>query len=353
MRHALSRVRRRPRARPIAALVTLLRPSTGSSAWAAEAIKVVARAHKTMMWERTRHTLRLRQLRREYFPYALEAFDDLDAPDVLELPTKAPDPASATKLARRQSVPWVQHCPAPRRRYQDHQDSGDPSHLTAGPGPGDHYLNALTTRSIVAVLGVLNEQIDALRSAGGGTFRDTRTVRSSCPKPGMGPVLGARALFEFYYAPDHDADVKSRKNYAGTSPITRVGGKKKIMHARFIHNDQLIGAPLRKRSRRNGHRPVPRAYYDKLANRLVGILHGCLKTRTAYDEANSWHINAWKTPPPNDIQSPGMSGSDASGEAGNLRSSPPLIGRNQDLASGRTNGLPLGQRRIGDIFSRL
>ena len=26
----------------------------------------------------------------------------------------------------------------------------------------------------------------------------------------------------------------------------------------------------------------------KLANRLVGILHGCLKTRTLYDESTAW-----------------------------------------------------------------
>nr|WP_223838760.1 hypothetical protein [Saccharopolyspora pogona] len=45
-----------------------------------------------------------------------------------------------------------------------------------------------------------------------------------------------------------------------------------------------------------------RAYYDhlrargaghnaalrQLANRLVGILHGCLKTRTLYDETTAW-----------------------------------------------------------------
>jgi hypothetical protein len=50
-----------------------------------------------------------------------------------------------------------------------------------------------------------------------------------------------------------------------------------------------------------GSSPVARAFYDaqraagtehnaalrKLANRLVGILHGCLKTRTLYDEATA------------------------------------------------------------------
>ncbi|GAA2901251.1 hypothetical protein GCM10010472_69350 [Pseudonocardia halophobica] len=49
--------------------------------------------------------------------------------------------------------------------------------------------------------------------------------------------------------------------------------------------------------------PCARAYYDalrarkighhaalrQLGNRLVGILHGCLKTRTLYDETTAWH----------------------------------------------------------------
>jgi hypothetical protein len=54
--------------------------------------------------------------------------------------------------------------------------------------------------------------------------------------------------------------------------------------------------------------PGARAYYDalrarnighqaalrQLANRLVGILHGCLKTGTHYDETTAWahHLTA-------------------------------------------------------------
>ena len=45
---------------------------------------------------------RLRHQLREYFPAALEAFEDLDAPDALELLGKAPDPARAAKLTRAQ-----------------------------------------------------------------------------------------------------------------------------------------------------------------------------------------------------------------------------------------------------------
>jgi hypothetical protein len=77
-----------------------LRAVAGDSAGAG-AVKAVARTHKTLIWERTRHIQRLRHQLREYFPAALEAFDDLDAPDVLELLAKAPDPARA----RRRSSP--------------------------------------------------------------------------------------------------------------------------------------------------------------------------------------------------------------------------------------------------------
>ena len=64
----------------------------------AEAIKVVARAHKTLIWERTRHSLRLRHALLEFFPAALAAFPEPHSPEALELLAKAPDPVSANRL---------------------------------------------------------------------------------------------------------------------------------------------------------------------------------------------------------------------------------------------------------------
>ena len=61
-----------------------LRPAAGDSP-EAEGIKVLARTHKTLIWERTRAVQRLRYQLREYFPAALEAFEDLAAPDALDL----------------------------------------------------------------------------------------------------------------------------------------------------------------------------------------------------------------------------------------------------------------------------
>jgi transposase len=81
-----------------------LRPAAGDSP-EAEGIKVLARTHKTLIWERTRAVQRLRHQLREYFPAALEAFEDLDAPDVLELLAKAPDPDRARRLTPRRCPP--------------------------------------------------------------------------------------------------------------------------------------------------------------------------------------------------------------------------------------------------------
>ena len=92
-----------------------LRPVAGDSAQAA-AVKVVARTHQTLIWERTRHVQRLRHALRDYFPAALEAFEDLDAPDALELLARAPDPAVGGEADDRADQRGAQARPPPRRR---------------------------------------------------------------------------------------------------------------------------------------------------------------------------------------------------------------------------------------------
>jgi hypothetical protein len=60
----------------------------------------VARAHQDLIWDRTRQVLRLRAALREFFPAALQAFDDLTAGDALELLDRAPDSDRAARLSR-------------------------------------------------------------------------------------------------------------------------------------------------------------------------------------------------------------------------------------------------------------
>jgi len=278
-----------------------LRPAAGDSAEAG-AVKVVARAHKTLIWDRTRQVQRLRHQLREYFPAALEAFEDLDAPDTLELLGKAPDPARAAKLTRAQVSAALKR--ARRRNIKDKTDAilaalrgehlGLPPELTAA--------HAATVRSLIAVITALNEQVKLLEEQVREHFGQHPDAEIYQSQPGLGPILGARVLGEFGDDPHRYADARSRKNYGGTSPITRASGKKKIVAARFIHNDRLIDALMTWAFASLNASPGARAFYDRqrakglehndalrrLANRLVGILHGCLKTRTLYDEATAW-----------------------------------------------------------------
>ena len=278
-----------------------LRAVAGDSPGAG-AVKVVARTHKTLIWERTRQVQRLRYQLREYFPAAVEAFADLDAPDALELLARAPDPARARRLTRAQVSAALKR--ARRRDIPDKATAILAALRSAqlGQPPAVTAAYAVTARSLFAVITVLNEQVKALESqveADFGRHPDAEIYRS---QPGLGPVLGARVLGEFGDDPHRYATGKARKNYAATSPITRASGKKKVVMARFIRNDRLTDALMAQAFTALSASPGARALYDaerdrgteynpalrKVANRLVGILHGCLKTRTLYDEATAW-----------------------------------------------------------------
>jgi transposase len=269
---------------------------------AAQAVKVVARAHKTLIWERTRHVNRLRHQLLDFFPAAVEAFEDLDAPDALELLAKAPDPVSAAKLTSAQVSTVLKR--AGRRNITDRTTvirAAFRSPQLAQP-PQVTRACASVVRALTAVLAALNEQIKVMEAQVDAHFLQHPDAEIIMSQPGLGHILGARVLAEFGDDPARYASAKARKNYAATSPITRKSGKKKIVLARYVHNDRLLDALDSQAFCALTASPGARAYYDRqkergishhaalrqLANRLTGILHGCLKDRTLYDEETAW-----------------------------------------------------------------
>jgi hypothetical protein len=278
-----------------------LRPAAGDSPQA-EGIKVLARTHKTLIWERSAVVLRLRAQLLEYFPAAVAAFEDLDAPDALELLGKAPDPGRAARLTRAQVSAVLKR--AGRYKIAERADAilaalrspqlGQPPALTAA--------YAATVRSLAAVITTLNEQVASLQGQVEAHFGRHPDAEIYLSQPGLGAITGARVLGEFGDDPHRYATAKNRRNYAGTSPITRASGKRKIVAARFVRNDRLIDALMIQAFAALRVSPGARAFYDaqrakglehndalrRLASRLLGILHGCLKTRTCYDEATAW-----------------------------------------------------------------
>jgi hypothetical protein len=89
------------------------------------------------------------------------------------------------------------------------------------------------------------------------------------------------------------------------APITRASGTRRIVLARYARNRRLADALYLQAFTAISASPGARAYYDAqrsrgathhqalraLANRLVGILHGCLRHHVRYDEDTAWHTH--------------------------------------------------------------
>ncbi|MFF0451635.1 IS110 family transposase [Streptomyces sp. NPDC004609] len=273
-----------------------------------QAVKVVARAHQSLIWERTRNFQRLRSTLREYFPGALTAYAGLEltSTDALELLIRAPTPERAAKLTKQQiTTVLARH----RRRNRDQRAAAIQSTLRepqldiAAPVAAA-YAAAATAHARLLI--ALNEQIDALEGQVKAHFLAHPDADIHLSMPGIGEITGARVLAEFGDDPTRYASAKARKNYAGTSPITRASGKTRTVQARFVRNNRLADALQRQAFCALQNSPGARRHYDKqrardldynpalrqLGNRFVGILHGCLKTRTHYDEATAWAHHA-------------------------------------------------------------
>ena len=111
------------------------RPIAGDSA-DAEAIKVLARTHQSLIWTRTRHTNALRSALREYYPAALEAFDDLAHGDALGVLRSRPGSrAGRPPCPDRDPVgAQTRWAPAQHRRTRP-RDPSRAAHRTAQPPP--------------------------------------------------------------------------------------------------------------------------------------------------------------------------------------------------------------------------
>jgi hypothetical protein len=279
------------------------RPATGDSL-VAEQVRLAARAHQSMIWMRQRAANTLRSLLRECYPAALAAFaDDLTGRDALAVLAAAPDPAAGRRLTAARVAALLRK--AGRQRNLDRRAEQIVTALRAEQLPVRAELagvNAASVSALVAVIttmvaqtGVLEEQV----KLGFGRHPDAEIYLS---QPGLGTILAARVLAEMGDDPDRYPDARARKNYAGMAPITRASGTKRVVLARYARNRRLADALYQQGFAALTASPGARAYYDRhraagathhqalraLANRLVGILHGCLTHHTHYQEATAW-----------------------------------------------------------------
>jgi transposase len=279
------------------------RPVSGDSEQA-EVIKTLARTHQTMIWTRQRQTNQLRSMLREFYPAALVAFgEDLAGRDALAVLAIATTPAAGRSLSRSRIATALRK--AGRQRNIDTTAVRIVQALRSDQLALSDALTAAygaSVGSLLAVIATMAEQIGVLDAEVNRCFGQHPDAEIITSQPGLGVILGARVLAEFGDAKDRYVDAKARRNYAGTSPITRASGTRRVVLARYARNRRLADALHQQAMSALNASPGARAYYDAhrargcthhqalrtLANRLVGILDGCLRHRSLYDENTAW-----------------------------------------------------------------
>jgi transposase len=306
-RHTISRAKSdRGDARMLADLVRtdrhLHRPVAADSELLG-AIKVLARAHQNLIWTRQRQINAQRSALREFYPAALAAFEELGHPDALAVLALAPSPEQGPRLSLSKIAAALRRAGRQRnveRRAAEIQVALRAPQLAAPPLVVD--AQAVHVAALVAVIGALDTQIAALEGRLVERFEQHPDAGFMRSLPGLGAILGARVLAEFGDAPDRYADARARRNYAGAAPITRASGTSRSVVARHVRNKRLFDACWQWALCALSASPGARAYFEnhnpgphtgktarrKLANKLVGILHGCLASRTHYDESRAW-----------------------------------------------------------------
>lgn len=281
------------------------RPVAGDSELARD-IKLLARTHQSFVWERQRHVNRLRSALREFYPAALEAFGtDLASPDAVAVLSLAPTPELGRRLSRSKIAAALRRAGRQRNveaRAERIQVALRSEQLRAAASLERTY--GVITSSLVGLIRGLNEQVAGLEQDLHGAFEQHPDAEIVLSQPGLGSTLGARVLGEFGDDRTRYADARARRNYAGTSPITKASGTHRVVLARFARNERLYDACHLWAFTSLTASAGARRYYDAqrargkthsqalraLANRLVGILHGCLTHRRLYQEDVAWRV---------------------------------------------------------------
>jgi len=279
------------------------RPVAGDSALS-DAIKLLSRTHQNTIWTRQRQVNSLRSALKDYYPGALEAFGtDLSGPDAVAVLAIAPTPGVARTLSRARIMTALKRVGRSRHLEERTQRIYDVLRREQLRQPATlENAYGVTTEAAIANIIQLNASLAKLEASLSEYFEQHPSAKVILSLPGMGTVLSARVLGEFGDDPNRYCDAKSRRNYAGTSPITKTSGKSRAVLARHSRNKRLAGALDQWAFSSLLRSPGARAYYDdlrardkhhrkavrQLANKWVGILHACLENDCPYSESIAW-----------------------------------------------------------------
>jgi transposase len=262
-------------------------------------LQALVEARRRTVDQRNRVISRLRANLKDYFPQALDCFDSFDSIVACDFLTKWPSLGEA-KQARLKTLTdfFHQHGVRGQERIAGRiQMLKQALPLTRDSGVIIPAL--LATRSLVAELRVLIENIDRYNVTIAKAFKQHPDGPIFASLPGAGPTFAPRLLAAFGSDRERYAKVEALQQYLGIAPVLERSGKSKWVHWRlacptFLRQSIVEWAGMstrysiwadayyrQQREKGKRHHVAVRA----LAFKWLRILYRCWQDRKPYDEA--------------------------------------------------------------------
>jgi transposase len=263
-------------------------------------LRLLCRDEVKLIGQRTALVNQLRAALHEYYPAALDAFDDWTAEGPWRFVVAFPDPAALARAGRRKWERFLHAHKLHRPQTAERRLAAFASAAaSASPNPAVTRAKSLLAVTLAGQLCLLESQLAAYRERVTRLFRDHPDRDCFGSLPGAGPKLAPRLLAELGANREVFGTAEGLQCYAGTSPVTRQSGRSRVVVLRRACNKALRATVHLWADLSRGRCAWAEAYYRKkradgtghtaalrcLGHRWMKILWKMWQTRTAYDEA--------------------------------------------------------------------
>lgn len=203
-------------------------------------LRMLCRDEIGLIEQRTALVHQFREALHEYYPAALEAFDDLTLPAAWEFIMRFPTPQGLVKAGKRQ---WQNFMHAHRiyrpKTAEKRLEIFARADQFASPSSAVTAAKSLLAVTIAKQLGTLENQIAEYRRQIEKVFSDHPDSDIFNSLPGAGKKLAPRLLGEIGDNREVFETAEALQCYAGTAPVTRASGKSRVVSIRRMCNKIL------------------------------------------------------------------------------------------------------------------
>jgi len=203
-------------------------------------LRMLCRDEIGLIEQRTALILQLRQALREYYPAALEAFDDLAMPGVWEFVLQFPTPVELIKAGQRKWQKFMHAHKLYRTEVTEKRmEIFARADRLVSPSQSVTIAKSLLAVTIAKQLRTLQAQITEYRARIEKLFNDHPDSDIFRSLPGSGKKLGPRLLGEMGANRQVFDSAQALQCYAGTAPLTRQSGRTCFATIRLMCNKVL------------------------------------------------------------------------------------------------------------------